>query len=80
MFPIVFSQAAVCGGKDEAVKFTENHCSFNAEMNEHMNRLRKCQKRRYKYVYKHGNLDNKHGEIVFWSMKRIFYPYYFGWK
>lgn len=47
MFRIVFSQATVWCGKDEAVKFTENHCSSNAEMNEHMNRLRKCQKRRY---------------------------------
>ena len=34
MFPIViFPQVTVCGSKDEAVKFTENHCSFKAMMN-----------------------------------------------
>lgn len=34
MFPIVFfPQTTVCGDKDEAVKFTENHCSFKAMMN-----------------------------------------------
>lgn len=34
MFPIViFPQVTVCGSKDEAVKFSENHCSFKAMIN-----------------------------------------------